>query len=90
MFFVNHGTEESDDVILNNKILNQEYIQKYWSNCLQTCQQKCTSQTRQNDTCYVVAVAVLLDAVFVPIYNLLNWDRGCCSGSHMVYTCILS
>ena len=38
-----YANEESDDNNLlhsNNKILNQENLQKYWSNVLQTCTRK--------------------------------------------------
>ena len=83
-----YANEESDDVInsssLSNKILNQEYLQKYWSSVLQTWQ-KCASQKKQNDTYYVVAMATLLapgsfcEKPNIPIYNHLKWDGGFCS-----------
>ena len=43
----------------NSATLNQEYLQKYWSSVLQTWHQKRTSQKKQNDTYYVVAMATL-------------------------------
>ena len=70
---------------LNNKILNQEYLHKYWSSVLQTWHQKCASQKKQNDTYYVIAMATLLAPVSfcekpnIPICNLLKWDRRFCS-----------
>ena len=39
--FLCYANEESGDAI-NNNILNKEYLQKYWSNVLQTWHQKCT------------------------------------------------
>ena len=48
---------------LNNKILNQEYLQKYWSGVLQTWQQKCTSEKKQNDTHFAVIMRTLLAPV---------------------------
>ena len=45
---------------LNNKILNLEYLQKYWSSVLQSWHQKRTSQKKQSDTYYDVATAILL------------------------------
>ena len=64
-------------------ILNQEYLQNYCSSVLQTWHLKCTSQRKQNDTNYVVAMATLLAPVCekwnIPICNLLKWDRGSCS-----------
>ena len=43
--------------------LSLEYLQKYWSSVLQTWHQKCTSQNKQNDTYYVVAMATILAPV---------------------------
>ena len=67
---------------LNNKILNQEYHQKYWSGVLQTWHKKYKSQEKQNDTCYVAAMTRDLVPVSfyekpnIPICNLLKLDRG--------------
>ena len=47
----------------NSTTLNQEYLQKYCSNDLQTWHHKCTSQKKQNDTYYAVAMATLLAPV---------------------------
>ena len=49
---------------------------------LQTWHQKCTSQKKQNDAYYVVAMETLLAPVSfrektnIPVSNLLNGDRG--------------
>ena len=65
--FLYYANEKSDDVKkkihLNNKILNQEYLQKYWSGVLQTWQQKCTSEKKQNDTHFAVTMRTLLAPV---------------------------
>ena len=54
--FLYYANEESDDVINRfTSIVNQEYLQKYWSSVLQTWQQKYTY--------YVVAMATLLAPV---------------------------
>ena len=56
-------------------------VMKYWSSDLQTWHQKCTSQKKQNDTCYIVAMATTLVPVSfcvkpnIPICNLSEWDR---------------
>ena len=47
----------------NGKILNQEYLYKYWSSVLQTWCQKCTSWKKQNDTCGAVAMTTALPLV---------------------------
>ena len=56
--FLYYANEESDDII-GGSTKTQEYLQKYRSSVLQTWHQKCTSQKRQNDTYYVVAMATL-------------------------------
>ena len=67
---------------LNSITLNQEYLRKYWSSVLQTWYQKCTSQNKQNDTYYIVAMATPLVPVpfcekpNIPLSNLFEWDRG--------------
>ena len=58
-----YANEDSDDII-GGSIKNQEYLLKYWSSVLQTWHQKCTSQKKQSDTYYVVAMATLLAPVF--------------------------
>ena len=62
--FLYNANEESDDIIggftENRTTLNQEYLQTYWSSVLQTWHQKCTSQKKQNDTYYLVAIATIL------------------------------
>ena len=62
-------------------MLNQEYLQKYWSSVLQTWHQKCTSQNKQSDTNYVVAMAILLVPVSfcekanISNCNIYKWYR---------------
>ena len=63
----------------NNKILNQEYLQKYWSSVLQIWHQKSTSQKEPSDTYSVIAVAILLAPVsFCEKANVFicKWYRG--------------
>ena len=45
------------------KILNQEYLLKYWSSVIQTWHKKCTSQKKQNEACGALAKATLLAPV---------------------------
>ena len=80
--FKNYANKESDDVIngYTFKVLNHEYLKKYWSSVLQTWHQKSISQTKQSDTYYVFAMAILLAPVSfcekanVPICNICKWD----------------
>ena len=83
--FLYYANEGNDDVIggfTKTVQLNQEYLQTYWSNVVQTWHQKCTSQKKQNDTYCVVFIATILAPVSlcekpnIPICNLLNWDGG--------------
>ena len=73
-----------------------EYLQKYWSSDLQTWHQKYTSQKKQNDTCYIVAMATPLVPVSfsvkpnIPICNLFEWDRGSSWGQTWFPHCLNS
>ena len=98
--FLYYANEESDDIKdLSTKmikiILSYEYLQEYWSSDLQTWHQNCTSQKKQNDTCYIVAMATPLGPVSfcvkpnIPVCNLFEWTGGLHGnrhGSHIVLT----
>ena len=43
----------------NGKILNKQYLWKYWSSVLETWHHKCASQKKHNDTLNGVALATL-------------------------------
>ena len=64
-----------------SKILNQEYLLKYWSGNLQTWHQKCTIHVKQNETCGTLAKATLFAPVSfcqnlnIRICNSFKWDR---------------
>ena len=80
--FLYYANEESDDVIGGfTKTVQHSIKNKYWSS-VQTWHQECTSQKKQNETYYVVAMATLLARVYfhqktiIVICNLLNGDRG--------------
>ena len=85
-FLLYYANEESDDVIGGFTKTVQYSIKNIsrnnWSSVYQTWHQKRTSQKKQNDTYYVVAMATLLAPVsfrektVIPICNLLNEDRG--------------
>ena len=70
------------------KILNQEYLLKYWSSVIQTWLKKCTSQKKQNEASGALAKATLLAPVSfcqnlnIQICNPFNWDRSPARNRH--------